>query len=273
MNIQELFHENKLNQIIENSSQQLQREPTNIKQRSLLSEMLCLMGDIERADKHLDIICQQEPKYFVGANTIRQLIRAEMTRKECFMQGAFPEFLDKPDTVQQLHLAALIEIRNNNNSKASALLEQAIEHTQELTGECNGVVFNCIRDLDDVFAPFLEVLTTTGKYYWFSFNQIKNINFYLPEHPLDLLWRRAELQLFNDKVCEIYIPATYLYFNDLNLPVQDINAYRLARKTDWYTLDAKNKKITRGIGQKILLVGDDVFPILDIKNLKIQIPH
>ena len=45
------------------------------------------------------------------------------------------------------------------------------------------------RDLDDLTAPFLEVLATNGNYYWVPIERVERIQFQEPKVARDLIWR------------------------------------------------------------------------------------
>ena len=49
---------------------------------------------------------------------------------------------------------------------ALRLLDQAAEQRPAVRGTVDGQPFSGLRDLDDLNASFMEVLTSTGKYYW-----------------------------------------------------------------------------------------------------------
>ena len=75
--------------------------------------------------------------------------------------------------VLKLHLRASIAIREGRRSEAGDLLREAEQLRRPVRGECDGESFEDLRDLDDLTAPFLEVLTSTGKYYWIGWERIR----------------------------------------------------------------------------------------------------
>jgi type VI secretion system protein ImpE len=242
MTPQEHYQAGQLQQAIQVLNQEIKHAPEDIAKRDLLREFLCIAGDLERADKQLDIIVQQNPEAQIGAAIQRQLIRAEQTRQKCLREGCLPEFVGEPSLVLKQHLQALICLRDGKNDEARQLLEQIKTESP-------------VRDLDDLCAHFLEVLTSHGKYYWIGFDQIQSIEFYPPERPVDLLWRRAHLQVQNGPEGDIYIPAIYVDYNNR----QDEEA-QLGRKTDW---DGDAFPV-RGIGQRMFLIDDDAVNIMEM---------
>ena len=55
----------------------VRKHPADAAKRTFLAELLCFTGDLERADKQLDVIASPEKPELMGALLFRQLIRAE----------------------------------------------------------------------------------------------------------------------------------------------------------------------------------------------------
>lgn len=256
------FYENgELFKAIAAMNDEVKQMPQDIYKRDFLRELLCIAGELERADKQLDVIAQQDVRATVGAALVRQLIRAEQARLQCFKEGRVPEFIGEPTAALKWHLQALIELREGNTEQAYECLQKANAERLPVHGECDGVAFQNLRDLDDTCAGFFEVLTSNGKYYWVAFEQIKHIEFRAPERPTDLIWRRAHMTVNDGPEGEIYIPAIYV-----NTLPEDETA-RLGHKTDWQGDD--NKPVV-GIGQRLLLIGEEAVPIMEIQELIIH---
>jgi type VI secretion system protein ImpE len=129
-----------------------------------------------------------------------------------------------------------------------------------VTGTCDGHAFDDLRDLDDVCAPFLEVLTVTGKYYWIAMESIVELEFRAPARARDLVWRQTQMTVRDGPDGTVYVPALY----PLSCNAAD-EATRLGRATDWLGGDDGP---VRGAGQRMLLVGDEARPILELSNIE-----
>ena len=229
MKANELYQEGRLTDAIAAITEDVKRHPTNLEYRSFLCELLLISGELERADKQLDLIGHQNPAVMAGVALWRQLIRAEEARKQFYLEGRLPEFLDKPDAQIEKYLQASVYMRDNEMGEVQRLLEEAELGRVARSGNCNEQTFEEFRDLDDLTANIFEVLTSNGKYYWVPFSLVTEIRFYPPERPIDLAWRRATLEVeLPGADGDVYMPATY--FN--NTPtIKD--CYKLAHETEW----------------------------------------
>src|SRR5207342_2357547 len=161
-----LFRAGKLDDAVAAAQAALRKAPTDLNARVLLGELLAFAGNLERADVVLDAASTIDPSTAVVVAEFRQLIRADMARRQLFRDGRVPELLTDPTEVQRLQLAALVALRENNMAEAAknaAAAEEARPHTP---GFHNDVAFDDMRDADDLLAGTFEVLTTTGKYFW-----------------------------------------------------------------------------------------------------------
>ncbi|OYP35476.1 type VI secretion system accessory protein TagJ [Rhodopirellula sp. MGV] len=263
----ELYEAGQLDEAMEASLQLVKSKPADVGLRFQLAELSCIAGNLERADKQLDTVSNQDAQAAIGAALLRQLVRAETARRECFYEGRVPEFLGDPSDRLKAHLSALTFYRDGQIDAAAKELEPLIEQpvlNQPI--EVNGNVVDDIRDLDDLLAPVLEVYTTTGKYFWVDWNQILTLDVRAPERPFDLLWRQATLSIESGPDGEVYLPAIYLE------PEKSATAdagLRLGRGTDWFDTE---KGIVRGRGQRMLLVGDQDMPIMELQSIQRKEP-
>src|SRR5437868_6818125 len=175
MNAKESFHGGDLQGAIAAASEEVKRHPGQTSPRALLAELLCFSGELERADKHLDAIGQQDPEAMLGVAVLRQLVRAELSRREFYEQGRVPEFLTPPPPHVRLALEASICLREGKPGEAAAKLDEAETCRPHLAGTRDDRPFDDFRDVDDLTATFFEVFTTTGKYYWIPNERVESI--------------------------------------------------------------------------------------------------
>ncbi len=253
----EYYQQGKLSEAITQLQNEIKQNPIDTAKRAFLVELLCFAGELERADKQLDIISTQEPEALVGIGFWRQLIRAEKSRQEFYSAGRAPNFVNKPTDLINNLVTSSILIREENMAEALQLTEKTEDDRAPLCGSCNGVEFDDFRDLDDLNSGVLEVLANNGKYYWIGFDQINSIEFYTPERPIELLWRKAALDVDNGPDGEVFIPTIYFCS-------QGNEGAQLGRISEW---SQDTNQPLRGIGLRSFLVGDELKTILEIDQI------
>ena len=98
-----LFRAGKLDDAIAAAQAALRKAPTDLDARVLLGELLAFAGNLERADVVLDAASAIDPGTALVVAEFRQLIRADMARRQLFRDGRVPEFLADPTETQRLH--------------------------------------------------------------------------------------------------------------------------------------------------------------------------
>lgn len=252
------FQAGKLQPAITAAIDEVRNNPTDANKRGFLAELYCFAGELEKADKQLDLVGHQNPEAAVGVALFRQLLRAATSREECFSQGRVPEFIGEPTSEMKLHLEAMIRLREGQTGETVKLLAQAEEARPKVGGVCNGKAFDDYRDLDDLTSSFFEVLTSTGKYYWIPFQRVELLELRQPTRPRDLLWQRAHMVVREGPDGEVYLPTLYV---DTAKETKD--TLRFGRETEW-----KDGPPVRGKGQRTFLVGEDGMGIMELKEVK-----
>jgi type VI secretion system protein ImpE len=261
-NASELFASGDLGGAIAAITAVVKKKPTDQHSRGLLAEFLCISGELERADKLLDALGNQDVELAPALALWRQVLRAEIARHDFYRQGRVPEFLGKPTPAMEKSLEASVCLRDGDAAGAAALLGEAESLRPAVRGVCNDEPFEDLRDLDDLCAAHLEVLTTTGVYYWVATESVASIEFSAPERPRDLIWRRAQMNVRDGPEGEVFIPAIYAN------PRDEISAQaRLGRVTDW--VEAEQAPVL-GIGQRTFLVGEEAMPIMQMESLTLE---
>jgi type VI secretion system protein ImpE len=258
MDPKQLLAAGKLAEAIEALVAVVKKKPPAAEPRGLLCELLVLAGELERADKQLDLIAHQQPEAAVWVSLMRQLIRAEVQRGQFFAEGRVPEFLGEPGPVEKLCLEASIHLREGADAQARELLEKAESERAPLAVTVNGTPCDDFRDLDDLTAAVFEVLTSTGKYYWVPQSRVVSATFAPPERPIDLCWRRVHMEVEDGPDGEVYVPVTYCR------PGAELtDALRLGRATEWV-----GDGPVRGVGQREFLAGDAGLPVMDLREIR-----
>jgi type VI secretion system protein ImpE len=259
----ELYQAGQLSEAIDAALQSVKSKPTDVTARFFLSELLCFAGEFERADRQLETIMQQTTEAAVRISLFRQLLRGEIARQQFFREGRLPEFLVEPTPALRLHLEASIALRENKPQEAADLLAAAEDQRPSIAGTFDGTPFDDCRDLDDLTAPLLEVLTSTGKYYWVPLENVESIEFSPPERAMDLVWRTAQVNVAGGPEGGVYVPVLYPGTGEAG-----DSQLQLGRGTDWRGGDGSP---VRGIGQKMFLFGEEAKPLMQLRHLQFEL--
>jgi type VI secretion system protein ImpE len=185
-----------------------------------------------------------------------------MARQQFYLEGRLPEFLVEATPAIRRHLEASIALREGKAVEAAELLAQGEEQRSPLPGTCDGTPFDDCRDLDDLIGPVLEVITSSGKYYWVPLEHVESIEFSPPERAMDLIWRTAQVTVVGGPEGGVYVPVLYPGSGEAG-----DSQLKLGRGTDW---QGGNDAPVRGIGQRMLLLGDEAKPIMQLRRLEFR---
>lgn len=257
----ELFREGALQAAIEAANAPVKAAPADTGARILLAELLLFAGNHERADTLLDATSTIDPAAALVVAEFRQLLRAEMARRQVLAEGRPPEFLGQPTPTQAHLLQALVALRAGDQAAAAEAVQAAEAARPAITGRRDGVEFADFRDADDLSIGNFEVLTTTAKYFWIPAERVESIEFHPAKRPRDLFWRRCTMVVRDGPDGDVYLPA--LYPPEL-LPADAVvpDPLRLGRATEW-----TEAAPVRGIGQRVYMVGEEAVPVLQLATL------
>lgn len=261
MDAKDLYREGKLTEAVARQNEAVRSKPSDVRERSFLGELLCLAGNLERADAQFETIEKLEPKSGPTVALYRQLIRAEKTRQEVHKDGRVPDFLGDPPEHVRLRLEASVALRAGDAAEAARLAGRAEEARPSVAGRCDGAAFDDFRDLDDLLGGTLEVLTSTGRLLWIPVERVVSIECDAPAQPLDLLWRPALMEVRDGPDGKVFLPAVYVCEEGLD------DRARLARSTDW--IDAGGD-LVRGVGLRTFLVGEEARTLLELGRLDFE---
>ena len=252
-----LFQDGKIAEAIAEASASVRQNQADVARRILLAELLLFGNDWARADVVLDTADAADPTAAVVVAEFRQLLRAAQARRQLVTDGRAPEFLGGATQSQTCLLKAHAALRDGDAAAAAAAAEEAEAVRPIVSGVSDGVAFNDFRDLDDLVAGTLEVLTTTGKYFWIPIERVESMTFHRPQRARDLFWRRCSMVVRDGPEGDVYLPAIY----DGGVPACD--TLRLGRGTEW-----TGSAPVRGSGQRMFLAGEAGTPIHELSDVQ-----
>ncbi|HAW91777.1 MULTISPECIES: type VI secretion system accessory protein TagJ [unclassified Arsukibacterium] len=247
----------------------LRDDPLNAQMRAVYVELLCIAGELDKADAQLDMIVRQHPDFLLGAVNVRQLIRAETARRDFYQGGMTATLFGEPT----LMFSALLKLRLAMHEHDIAAATMAAEEMEQLRPQVAiAHLDQChsdIRDLDDSLAGYLELFGTDGKYYLAGFEQIASLKLHPVKSLLDLIWRRVDISIIDGPQGEAFLPLIYV-----STPLMASGAeaaadpvIQLGRATDWHEHSAR---LITGTGQKMLLLGEQAVALGDIHQLSTE---
>jgi len=232
MQARQLFQSGRLDEAIEALGAEVRDNPTDAQRRAFLFELLCFAGEFDRAEKQLSVLGRGNKNAEMGALLYHAALHGERLRAEMFEKQNFP-----------------------------------ISEARAVSGTINGQAFSSITDADPRIGARLE-LFAAGQYMWLPFQHLQSLKMEAPTKLRDMLWapaivRPAEsfpgLQL-GEALVPVIAPLTWK---------QSDPAVRLGRVTEWRELEDGEQA---PVGQKMLLVDDEEFPILEVRELVIEQP-
>jgi type VI secretion system protein ImpE len=232
MNAEQFYQDGRLEEAIEVLGSTLRSNPTDVRARTFLFELLCFAGSYDRAEKQLDIIADSSKEAGMGALLYRSALHGERERQEIF-----------------------------RNARISPAPEDTV------SGSLNGERFESISDADPRVGPRLEVIAA-GQYTWVPFAHLSELAIEPPKRLRDLLWPTARIKagpgLKDFEFGEVIVPAV--------APLSWEHAsgtVRLGREVDWLDLPDGTEA---PLGPKLLDVDGELIPILDVRELLIDSP-
>lgn len=232
MSARQLFQAGRLDDAIEALGAEVRDNPTDAQRRAFLFELLCFAGEFDRAEKQLTVLGRANKNAEMGALLYHAALHAERLRGEMFEKQTFP-----------------------------------VTSARVVGGTLNGQPFTSITDADPRIGARLE-LFSAGQYMWLPFEHMHTVRVEAPTKLRDLLWapaivRPAEsfpgLEL-GEALLPVIAPQTFKHADP---------AVRLGRMTEWRELEDGSQA---PVGQKMLLVDDEEFPILELRELEITQP-
>lgn len=259
----ELYKAGRLADAIAAAAQAVKAAPSDFGKRWLLSELLIVGGEFDRADSQLDTIMSLDAAAAPTVLPVRHLLRADTSRRDFFSGAGVPEFLDGgPTAAMRLLIESLVELRAGDAARAGELAAEAERVRPAVRGTAGTEPFADFRDLDDLLAGVFEVLTRTGKYYWIPTERVELLEFKAPERSLDLCWRPARMVVRDAFDAEVHIPAVYGTTTGAD------DASRLGRRTDWV---GGEPAPIRGVGQRVyLLDGEREAGIMELARVTFE---
>ena len=242
-------------------------DPSNVKHRVFLFQLLAVMGQWDRALTQLNVAGELDASTLAMVQTYREALLCEGLRADVFAGKRSPVVFGKPEQWIALLLESLSLMADGHYAKSQDIRNQAFElapATSGIIGDPSGPdseTFEWIADADARMGPVLEAIIN-GRYYWVPFHRIQSINIEAPEDVRDMVWMPAYFTWANGGETVGLIPTRYP-----GSEASEDKLIRLAQKTIWQELD---NGVYQGMGQRMFATDVGEYPLMDLRLITLN---
>jgi type VI secretion system protein ImpE len=240
--------------------EQVRARPADPKLRIFLFQLLCVLGQWERALNQLDVAAGLDPEAMAMAKTYGDAVRCEAVRGDVFEGKKSPMIFGQPEQWLALLIESRVGAARRGPQRYHQLRARAFDEAPPSQGDIDGRPFSWIADADSRLGPVLEAVIN-GRYYWIPFSRLIKIEIEPPEDLRDMVWMPAHLQFENGGESVALIPTRYS-----GSEKADDGLIALARKTVW---DEMAPDAHRGLGQRIIATDAEDVPLMEIRTISI----
>ena len=241
--------------------QQVRANASDVKRRVFLFQLLCVLGQWQRALDQLKVCGELSPHTLAMVSTYDPAIRCEGVREAVFAGRTLPHVFGPPTAwVAQLAQALQLDADGQTAAAASAR-EQALELAPASSGRLVGTAehaFEWLADADSRLGPTLEVIVN-GRYGWLPFTHLSAVSIEPVADLRDLVWAPAHLTFVNGADTVALLPVRYA-----GTPVADGGPMAMSRQTEWLEMTGGT---FRGIGQRVLSTDAAELGLLEVRSI------
>ena len=243
--------------------EQVRREPANPKLRTFLFQLLCVLGEWERALRQLEVVGEMDPGTLAMVSAYREAVRCESLRQAVTAGRNSPLVFGEPEEWIAFFAQALQHDAAQQPASARELRQRALAEAPA----CSGAItvaggtpqqFSWLADADGRLGPILEALVN-GRYYWVPVHRMRSVRIEAPTDLRDMVWLPAQITWSNGGESAALIPTRYV-----GSEAVDNGSIQLARRTEWRQVDSDT---WFGLGQRMLTSDIGDFPLLDVRDI------
>jgi type VI secretion system protein ImpE len=241
--------------------EQVRAQPADAKLRIFLFQLLCVLGQWNRALNQLKVASELDASALPMAQTYGDAVRCEAIRNDVFAGRKSPMVFGEPDQWLALLIESLLVAARGDAIRSLELRARAFDAADPSSGEVNGQPFEWIADADSRLGPVFEAVIN-GRYYWVPFSRLSKVTIEEPADLRDVVWMPAQLQFANGGESVALIPTRY--------PGSETSAdglISLARKTVWEEVAAGTH---HGLGQRIIATDAGDVPLMELRTLALR---
>lgn len=242
-------------------TEQVRAKPQDAKLRVFMFQLLCVLGQWERALNQLNVSFELDASTLPMVQTYREAIACETLRLQVFAGHKVPMLFGEPEPWVALLIEALLREGRGEPDAARQLREQALEQAPATAGQIDGRAFEWIADADSRLGPTLEAVIN-GRYYWLPWNRLSKVDIDPPQDLRDAVWMPAHFEFTNGGEVVGLIPTRY---PDTELAAGD--ALALSRRTDWREAAPG---VFAGLGQRLIVTDRAEIGLMDLRSITLD---
>lgn len=243
---------------------QIRQKPQDFKQRVYLVQLLCILGQWNRALTQLTVAAELDATAIPMKQVYADAIQGEGLRADVFAGKRSPMLFGQPDEWTALLIESVMQAGRGNTNDGNAdlaedLRTRAFDAAPSHSGTINGEAFDWLCDGDMRLGPVLEAYVN-GRYYWIPFDRLTTVKIEAPEDLRDYVWTPAHLTFVNGGETLALIPTRYPGSeNSRDGQIQ------LAKKTEWIEI---RPTVFAGLGQRSFSSNTSDYALMDIREIK-----
>ena len=242
---------------------QVRERAGDTKLRVFLFQLLCVLGQWQRAHNQLQVCAEMDASTLPMVNTYREALQCEAVREAVFAGKTTPIAFGQPQAWVALLAEALQADARGDAALAARLRSDAFDAAPATPGSLNGEPFDWIADADSRLGPVTEAIIN-GRYCWVPFAALAKVVIEEPTDLRDLVWAPAHFEFVNGGESVALIPSRYA-----GSGAQADGALQLSRKTEWLELAPDQYS---GLGQRVLTTSAAELGLLEAREIVLQAP-
>ena len=238
--------------------------PANPRLRIFLAQLLCVLGQWERAHTQLNVMAGMDEATGPMREMVGLALRCEKIRAAVFAGRRSPMLFGQPEAWLAGLIESLSKAAAGESELARSLAAAALEAAPASRGTIDAAPFEWIADADSRLGPVLEAMVN-GRYYWVPFSHIAGVAIEAPTDLRDLVWLPAKLRLTNGGEVIAMLPTRYPGSEG-----SDDEQILMARKTEW---QADGEDRWHGLGQRVLITDAGEHDLLAVRSIELEAGH
>lgn len=235
--------------------------PADAALRVFLAQLLCVLGQWERAHTQLNVVADMDAKTAAMREMVGHALRCELLRAQVFAGKRTPMVFGQPEAWLAQLIESLLQSGRGEAALANDLAARAFEAAPATPGRIGEQSFGWIADADSRLGPVLEAFVN-GRYYWVPFARLSRIAFEPPTDLRDMVWLAAGLTFDNGGEVVALVPTRYP-----GSQASTDGSLLLARRTEWQPLGEERYA---GLGQRVFVTDLGEHDLLGLRRIELD---